>query len=97
MAPLLLSVALSLSWGAVDSNQAPDCVAPATLVSQCGGCAVANGGCHAQAICTEADAEVVCECPPGFDGDGIMACDPICGIAEEGTATCVAARLGQLF
>lgn len=39
------------------------------------GCAVDNGGCHPDAVCSAAHGTVICTCRPGFVGDGER-CDP---------------------
>lgn len=33
-------------------------------------CAVDNGGCHADAVCSKSSGAVVCSCKPGYAGDG---------------------------
>lgn len=56
----------------------PDAAAPgADAASDTGGpvqvealCAVGNGGCSADATCTELSGQAVCACKPGFVGDG---------------------------
>lgn len=39
-------------------------------------CATANGGCAADAVCTNTDGARTCACPDGFLGDG-LACRPV--------------------
>jgi len=85
------------------------CVAPDTC--DCGGtgftgatcaidvdeCLTDNGGCHADARCTNTDGSRLCECAPGFTGDG-TSCAP-CGDGEVkagyGADACVACAAGS--
>jgi len=64
-------------------------------------CAVDNGGCGADAVCTELDGEATCACSSGYEGDGLTCtdvdecvggthgCDPLATcVNAEGTFTC---------
>lgn len=66
---------------------AADGVSPGWYGEDCSLCVQGAHTCHDNASCSSVDGRLACECSPGFAGDGVTDCRPVCNF-DCGHGTC---------